>query len=123
MYKFNGKRGYYQWEGAPAEALPEHNFEISFDFRTSQKQIGLFNFGNTKRGGHDREIGLKNGRPYVRVWKGHGWLGAAPKGKSYHDGKWHHLRLTVVTKVGQTLYLDGKKVGTNKYDHSDFNWS
>ena len=30
------------------------------------------------------------------------------------------MKLKVQDKIGQRLYMDGKLVGTNKYDHSDF---
>ena len=32
------------------------------------------------------------------------------------------MKLRVITNVGQILYMDGKRVGKNRYDHSDFNW-
>lgn len=30
--------------------------------------------------------------------------------------------MSVTTKGGQKLFLDNKLIGTNKYNHSDFNW-
>ena len=43
---------------------------ISMDFRTKQTTVGLFEFHYR---GYDREIGLKYGKPYVRVYRGAGW--------------------------------------------------
>lgn len=54
--------------------------------------------GHKQRGGHDREIGLVHGRPYIRVWRGPGWL---PKDKAtFNDGKWHNWNLRVQTGKG-----------------------
>ena len=37
-------------------------------------------------------------------------------------GKWHHIALVAKDGGGQTAYVDGEKVGTHAYDHSDFDW-
>lgn len=67
-------RGWMYWYGARINRFPDRNFEISFWFKTGQQHVGLFEIISVRgRGGWDREIGLKFGKPYVRVWKGAGW--------------------------------------------------
>jgi len=69
VYTFT-KSSSMNWYGNNIKALPDRNFEISFDFRTKQSTAGMFELHYK---GYDREIGLKYGKPYVRVWKGRGW--------------------------------------------------
>jgi hypothetical protein len=67
------KKGWREWTSSTISRLSDKNFVISMDFKTKMSTVSLFELFNKKRGGHDRELGLKNGKPYVRVWKGHGW--------------------------------------------------
>lgn len=114
-YTFTG--GWRNWKGAAIKALPDRNFEITLQFQTRQKKCGFFELHGK---GHDRHMGLKNGRPYVRVWKGRGYTRTS--GRTYNDGRWHTMRLRVVTGQGQRVYIDNKLVMTNRYDHSDYHW-
>jgi hypothetical protein len=68
VYNFN--TGWTQWYGSRVTSLPNRNFVIQFQFKTRQAKSGMFEMHYK---GHDREIGLYGGRPYVRVWKGAGW--------------------------------------------------
>lgn len=77
----------------------------------------MFSIG---KDGHDRHLGLKNGYPYHRVWKGNKWTGKMLK--NYSDGNWHKWKFIVKDGEGQFSYIDDELVGTFNYDHSDFNW-
>ena len=61
---------------------------------------------------------LKDGKINFRTWRGPAWA----TDKNVADGKWHHIALVVQDKKGQIAYVDGSKVGTHDYDHSDFDW-
>lgn len=111
------KGGNVCYKGKPIKDLPDRNFEISLEFTTKMSDCGIFSIDFN---GHDRHICLKGGKMYIRVWKGGGWN--AHTDKQYNDNKWHKVVLTVEAGVGQTLYVDDEKVGTNAYDHSDFDW-
>jgi len=78
-------------------------------FKTSQKKSGMVSVTNANGNAHDRHMGLKNGKPYVRIWKGQGWQG----NQTLNDNKWHHFCYTAITGQGQTMYIDGKKEATN----------
>jgi hypothetical protein len=116
--------GSASFQGMVLRKIPDFDFEIAFDFKTQQRgNVGFFSICKNWdcKGGHDRHIGLKNGRPYVRVWPGKGWQ---PAGKyaGYNDGHWHSLKLTVLWDGGQTLSIDDVTVGTNAHNYSRFNW-
>jgi len=77
------------------------NFTFCVWFKTSQPNVGISaiydkEFGS---GGHDRHIGLKNGMPYVRTWKGPGYTASRP----CNDNLWHHFAYTCATGQGQIL--------------------
>jgi len=119
VYKCAGKSFY--WYGQAIKDLPDRNFEIRMQFKTKSATAGLFQIIATHgRGGHDRHLALKGGRMYVRTWKGPGWMAAAKT--KYNNNRWHSVRLVVRNGKGQKLYVDNKLIGSNKYDHSDFNW-
>lgn len=65
--------GFATWKGTSVSRWPDRNFEISFDYATRQSNVGLFEV--IARGGrdYDRELGLRYGRPYIRLWKGQQW--------------------------------------------------
>ena len=88
--------------------------------KTSEGNVGIYSVldGAAGAGGHDRHFFLTGGQISFRTWKGPGWQ----TGKKVADGKWHHIALVVQDKKGQTAYVDGEKVGTHDYDHSDFDW-
>merc|ERR1712147_316029 len=110
--------------GMVLRKIPDFDFEIAFDFKTQQRgNVGFFSICKNWdcKGGHDRHIGLKNGRPYVRVWPGKGWMPAA-KFTGYADDAWHTLKLSVMWEGGQTLTIDDVEVGKNAHNYSRFNW-
>jgi phage-related protein len=49
--------------------LPNTDFEIAFQFKTSSVYTSLFSIDSTA-GGHDRHLFLENGKLYARVWPG-----------------------------------------------------
>jgi len=98
------KGGYYVYDGL--NDLPDNNFKISFEFKTGQRQAGIFSIGYK---GHDRHFCLKHGRPYVRVWRGPGWYGSNEINMS--DNEWHRVDLYVADGFGQKLYVDKQFVG------------
>jgi len=70
-------------------------------------------------GHNDRHMGLKEGKPYVRIWKNTKWNSNV----ILNDNQWHHFCYTVITGTGQTMYIDGEKKNHNSSDHSDFDWA
>ena len=100
--------------------VPEFNFTMALWIKTSEDNVGIYSVldGAAGAGGHDRHFFLSGGKISFRTWKGPGW----PTNKNVADGKWHHIALVVQDKKGQTAYVDGEKVGTHTYDHSDFDW-
>jgi len=97
--------------------VPEFNFTMALWIKTSEDNVGIYSVLDGA-GGHDRHFFLSGGKISFRTWKGPGW----PTNKNVADGKWHHIALVVQDKKGQTAYVDGDKVGTHAYDHSDFDW-
>jgi hypothetical protein len=67
------KKGWREWTSSTIYRLSDKNFVISMDFKTKLSTVSLFELFSKKRGGWDRELGLKNGKPYVRVWRGSAW--------------------------------------------------
>ena len=100
--------------------VPERNFTMALWIKTSKDNVGIFSVldGAAGNGGHDRHFFLSGGKINFRTWKGPGWATS----KNVADGKWHHIALVVQDKKGQIAYVDGSKVGTHDYDHSDFDW-
>ena len=100
--------------------VPESNFTMALWIKTSEGNVGIYSVldGAAGAGGHDRHFFLAGGQISFRTWKGPGWQ----TGKKVADGKRHHIALVVQDKKGQTAYVDGEKVGTHDYDHSDFDW-
>ena len=100
--------------------VPESNFTMALWIKTSEGNVGIYSVldGAAGAGGHDRHFFLAGGQISFRTWKGPGWQ----TGKKVADGKRHHIALVVQDKKGQTAYVDGEKVGTHAYDHSDFDW-
>ena len=100
--------------------VPEKNFTMGVWIKTDSGDVGIYSVldGVAGAGGHDRHFFLAGGQISFRTWKGPGWQ----TGKKVADGKWHHIALVVQDKKGQTAYVDGEKVGTHAYDHSDFDW-
>jgi len=82
--------------------------------------VGIFSI-NAQRGGHDRHIGIKNGRPYYRTWTGSGYYGDF-HGIDVFDGNFHQWELIARNGQGQKAYIDGVEVASHAYDHSDFYW-
>jgi flagellar hook assembly protein FlgD len=114
---FNGVSGYVQ----VMMTVPEYNFTIEAWAKTSNPG-GLFSVnagsfsGST---GSDRNFYVNSsGYACFYVWKGPAWC----TNTYVADNNWHHWALVVATGVGQNAYIDGQLVGTNTYDHSDFNW-
>lgn len=115
IFTFNNSR--LRVTGKSIHSLPDYNFKIELKFKTKQANCGLFSFDFH---GHDRHFFLKAGKPNQRVWKGGGW--SVNDITSLNDNEWHHWVLTCKTGEGQTMIIDGKQVGTNGFDHSDFYW-
>ncbi len=114
---FNGVSGYVQ----VMMAVPAHNFTIEAWAKTSNPG-GIFsvNAGSfSGSNGSDRNLYVNsNGYACIYVWQGPAWC----TNKYVADNAWHHWALVVSNGVGQTAYIDGQLVGSNAYDHSDFNW-
>ena len=100
--------------------VPEKNFTMGVWIKTAEKNAGVMSVldGDAGAGGHDRHFFIVNEVVNFRVWQGVAW---ASTGK-VSDNKWHHIALSVADKTGQVAYVDGKEVGKNVYDHSDFDW-
>jgi len=65
-FTYSFLNGWIKFLGDDIKNLPDHNFEISFDFLTIMSgKCGLFSM---ESGGHDRHICLKNGSIYIRIW-------------------------------------------------------
>ena len=100
--------------------VPEKNFTMEVQIKTDQGDAGIYSVLDKAagEGGHDRHFFLKDGKINFRTWRGPAWA----TDKKVSDGKWHHIALVVQDKKGQIAYVDGSKVGTHDYDHSDFDW-
>lgn len=100
--------------------VPEKNFTMGVWIKTDQGGVGIYSVLDKAagEGGHDRHFFLKDGKINFRTWRGPAWA----TDKKVSDGKWHHIALVVQDKKGQIAYVDGSKVGTHDYDHSDFDW-
>ena len=100
--------------------VPEKNFTMGVWIKTDQGDVGIYSVLDKAagEGGHDRHFFLKDGKINFRTWRGPAWA----TDKKVSDGKWHHIALVVQDKKGQIAYVDGSKVGTHDYDHSDFDW-
>ena len=100
--------------------VPENNFTMGVWIKTDQGDVGIYSVLDKAagEGGHDRHFFLKDGKINFRTWRGPAWA----TDKKVSDGKWHHIALVVQDKKGQIAYVDGSKVGTHDYDHSDFDW-
>jgi len=100
--------------------VPESDFTMSIRIKTETPDAGVMSVldGEAGAGGHDRHLFLVGGNINFRVWQGAAWATEA----AVADGEWHHIALVVETGVGQTAYVDGDVIGTNAYDHSDFDW-
>ena len=100
--------------------VPEKNFTMEVQIKTDQGDVGIYSVLDKAagEGGHDRHFFLKDGKINFRTWRGPAWA----TDKKVSDGKWHHIALVVQDKKGQIAYVDGSKVGTHDYDHSDFDW-
>ncbi len=100
--------------------VPEKNFTMALWIKTNAQTQGVCSVldGAAGAGGHDRHFFLSGGNMNFRVWQGGAWNSNAKAA----DDKWHHIALVTEAKTGQIAYFDGSKVGTNAYDHSDFDW-
>lgn len=102
------------------DAMPSHNFEIQFSFKTSSKNVALFSVDNPSQGGHDRDIILKGGNLYAYVWPGR----AAKLSKTnLADGKWHSFSLRCEDGTKCLSTIDGKRGHDGATDHSNFDWA
>jgi len=114
--EFPGGNGYLE----TMVNVPEVNFTMALWIKTNSTNVGvcavLEQAGGA--GGHDRHFFLVGGNINFRVWQGGAW----PTNAAVADGQWHHIALVTESGAGQTAYVDGKQVGTNAYDHSDFDW-
>jgi len=100
--------------------VPETDFTMAVRIKTDSPDVGVCAVLEQEggAGGHDRHFFLVGGNINFRVWQGGAW----PTDAAVADGQWHQIVLVVATGVGQTAYVDGVEVGTNPYDHSDFDW-
>ena len=114
--EFPGGNGYLE----TVVDVPEVNFTMALWIKTDSPSVGvcavLEQAGGA--GGHDRHFFLVGGNINFRVYAGGTW----PTSAAVADGEWHHIALVTETGAGQTAYVDGKQVGTNAYDRSDFDW-
>lgn len=111
-----GSDGYIEVEMDVAET----NFTMMLWIKTDVPDVGVYSVldGAAGAGGHDRHFYLTEGNICFRVWQGAGWCTETPVA----DGEWHHIALVAEDGVGQIAYVDGVEIGTNEYDHSDFDW-
>jgi hypothetical protein len=100
--------------------VPEHNFTMALWMNTDFSNVGVCSVLEQAAGGggHDRHFFLVGNKINFRTWQGGAW----PTNAIVADGEWHHIALVVESDVGQTAHVDGEQVGTNAYDHSDFDW-
>lgn len=102
------------------EAMPTHNFEIQFSFKTTAKNTALFSIDNPSLGGHDRDIILKGGNIYAYVWPGRT---AKLSKTNLADGQWHTFSLICEDGTKCLSTIDGKKGHDGATDHSNFDWA
>lgn len=85
------------------------NFTLEFIFRTSNINVGLINFGdtrNTSPGSYDRQVYLDSvGRLNFYVFPG----GAVTTPQPYNDGKKHHVAV-ICDAQGRRIFVDGIQV-------------
>jgi len=74
-------------------------------FKTTKATTGMISVVGSNGSANDRHMGLKEGKPYVRVWKAAKWTSNV----ILNDNQWHHFCYTVITGTGQTMYIDGEK--------------
>lgn len=91
-----------------------NTFSLEAWFQTTSTTGGyIAGFGDARTGNsssHDRHIWMDNSG---RVWFGT-WLGNAAtvnSAKTYNDGKWHHVTVTL-GPAGTVLYVDGVRVSS-----------
>lgn len=102
--------------------VSETSYSVSFWFRTTQANTGLFGVtsGNLGADGHDRHVYLNGGNIRARTWNNET---ISSTGKNYADNQWHHVAHVVGTAAGgQRLYVDGVQVAAGIKAQSDFNW-
>jgi len=116
--EFDGLKDYLEIK--TGEIPAETNITIILWVKTDEADVGVFSVLKDKAGsgGNDRHFYLSGGVASHRVWMGSGW----ETNKAINDGLWHQWALTVESSVGQRAYIDGTLVGSNSYDHSDFDW-
>ncbi len=94
-----------------ATDIPENGFTISFFFKTTNQNCGLFSAGTTLNSTRDRQVWLSNGMIYCRMAS---WENINSAGLNYADGAWHQVVYVAGGGEGsQKLYVDGvlKAVG------------
>ncbi|UQX89356.1 PKD domain-containing protein [Jatrophihabitans telluris] len=99
----------------PVAVTGPQTFSIEAWFNTTSSTGGkIVGFGNASSGlssSYDRHIFMDgSGKVYFGVYNNNTSTVASSPG--FNDGKWHHV-VGTFTNTGLTLYLDGKKIGTN----------
>ncbi|MBT3324403.1 hypothetical protein HN681_03140 [archaeon] len=95
--------------------MPETNFAVSFWFKTSDPNTGIFDASQTGSWGyHDRNIYLQNGNLNFRLWAEE----TITTTDTYNDDLWHHT-VALVDENGMKLYVDGSLKVTGSKTSSD----
>ena len=95
---------------------------VSFWFKTSNANSGLFSANDPELGGStDRNIWLASGNANGRLWNEQT---VTTSGLNLADGQWHHIVHTYGSGIsGQQLYIDGVLKASGNKNYSDFNWN
>lgn len=99
--------------------IPEDGFTVSFWFRTSDPNAGLFSVVDGG-GSHDRHLYLSGGNISSRIYSG---STISSTGLNLADNAWHHVVFTYGTAVaGNRIYVDGALAASGTKAASDFTW-
>ena len=115
---FNGSN---QFVSVSDTNVPTTSYAVSFWFKTSSSNGGLFEVNNSPTGptGYDRDLWLSGGNLSAYVWNTEI---IATSGLSLANGNWHQVVHTFGGTVGgQKLYVDGVLRASGTKANSDFN--
>ncbi|MCX6929656.1 MAG: lectin-like protein, partial [Verrucomicrobia bacterium] len=97
--------------------IPETALAVSFWFRTTDGNAGLFSVDG---GGHDRHVYLNGGNICTRIYSA-GTV--CSTGLNLADGAWHYVVFTYGPAIGGNYtYVDGAQVAYGTKASSDFTW-
>ena len=117
---FNGTN---QYVSAPVSNISQTSYGVSFWFKTSSSNGGLFDVNTSPAGttSLDRDIYLSGGNLKAYVYNTE--TITTSTGLNLTNGQWHHVVHTFGGAVGgQKLYVDGVLRASGSKSSSDFTW-